>query len=176
MANFKGGRRPKKRSMPNRRFVRAGVLSLLIALLIIPTCPAILTSYTSSGLSSPSGSLAYGQLTQGELQGASPTTLAVPKGDQGRQANDLLGRAALAKVYNITLITGDVVLAWVAENGTVLSIAIEPAHPAKLGQNFLVLKIFNSTYVIPSDVDVRKFDLELFNVDLSRLVLGDLRD
>ncbi|MEM2240536.1 MAG: hypothetical protein QXL27_09610 [Candidatus Bathyarchaeia archaeon] len=70
------------------------------------------------------------------------------------------------RIYNVTLITGDSVLVVVAENGTILSVAIQPADLTKLGQNFLVFKIHNSTYVIPSNLDIRKFDLDLFNIDL----------
>ncbi|MFZ8788039.1 MAG: hypothetical protein ACO2OZ_00015 [Acidilobaceae archaeon] len=64
------------------------------------------------------------------------------------------------------MITGDIVFAMVAENGIVLSVSIHPADPTKLGQNFLVLKMRNFTYVIPSSVNLSKFDLELFNIDL----------
>uniref|UniRef100_A0A7J3ZAF9 Peptidase S8/S53 domain-containing protein n=1 Tax=Ignisphaera aggregans TaxID=334771 RepID=A0A7J3ZAF9_9CREN len=70
------------------------------------------------------------------------------------------------RLVNVTLITGDAVLAMVAENGTVLAISIYPADPGKLGQNFLVLKMRNSTYVIPSSVSLSTFDIELFNIDL----------
>jgi parallel beta-helix repeat protein len=70
------------------------------------------------------------------------------------------------RLVNVTLITGDIVFAMVAENGTVLSVSIHPADPTKLGQNFLVLKMRNFTYVIPSSVNLSKFDLELFNIDL----------
>jgi len=70
------------------------------------------------------------------------------------------------RFVNVTLITGDTVLAMVAENGTVLSVSIHPSDPHKLGQNFLVLKMRNSTYVIPSGIDLNIFDIELFNIDL----------
>jgi subtilisin family serine protease len=75
-------------------------------------------------------------------------------------------QAVEGRLYNVTLITGDVVLAMVADNGTVISVSIYPSDPTKLGQNFLILKICNSTYVIPSNVNLHVFDLELFNIDL----------
>jgi subtilisin family serine protease len=75
-------------------------------------------------------------------------------------------QAVEGRLYNVTLITGDVVLAMVADNGTVISVSIYPSDPTKLGQNFLILKIRNSTYVIPSNVNLHVFDLELFNIDL----------
>jgi len=70
------------------------------------------------------------------------------------------------KVVNVTLITGDVVFATIAENGTVVSVSVSPSDPTKLGQNFLILKMHNSTYVIPSNIDLSIYDLDLFNIDL----------
>lgn len=69
------------------------------------------------------------------------------------------------KLHNITLLTGDSVLVRVSENGTILSFSIKPADPSKLGQGFLSLEINNSTYIIPSSIDITKFDLEIFNIN-----------
>jgi subtilisin family serine protease len=98
-----------------------------------------------------------------------PISTSVKAEEHGKTSTKVSGQTRQAvegRLYNVTLITGDVVLAMVADNGTVLSVSIYPSDPTKLGQNFLILKIRNSTYVIPSNVNLHVFDLELFNIDL----------
>jgi subtilisin family serine protease len=67
--------------------------------------------------------------------------------------------------YRVTLVTGDVVIVTDLPEGQ-KGISVIPADPTKLGQNFQVFKIRNDTYVMPSSVDTRKVDVELFNIDL----------
>ena len=67
--------------------------------------------------------------------------------------------------HNVTLITGDRVLVWMDEEGRIVSLAVEPADPRRLGQHFLIFTLGNDTYVIPSWVDLTKFDRELFNIN-----------
>ena len=124
---------------PDRRLKEAFTLALtilLISSLIIPTSPPISASARTE-----------------------------ERNKTSTQVSDQR-QAVKGRLYNVTLITGDVVLAMVAENGTVLSVSVYPSDLAKLGQNFLILKIHSSTYVIPSGVNLRVFDLELFNIDL----------
>jgi len=63
----------------------------------------------------------------------------------------------------VTLITGDVV---VFGNLSDLqrNIAIIPVDQTDLGRHFLTYDTPKGTYVIPSDIDLDKFDIELFNV------------
>ena len=88
-----------------------------------------------------------------------------------------------AERYEVTLITGDVVVVSIAPGGE-KGIAIMPADP-RAGQSFHVLErpvgrwasgqkdsskeetpeVINNTYVIPGDVDLTRLDIELFNID-----------
>jgi subtilisin family serine protease len=155
-----------------RRLKGAFALALAVLLtlsLIASTQPAFIPRVPSASAELNSLELPTNGPTQDHSRGASlPEALATLKGGQlawqrGGLSNQTI---AHARLYNLTLITGDSVLARVAENGTILSIAVSPADPTKLGQEFLILKMRNSTYVIPSSVDPRKYDLELFDIDL----------
>jgi len=47
--------------------------------------------------------------------------------------------------HNVTLITGDRVLVWMDEEGRIVSLAVEPADPRRLGQHFLIFTLGNDT-------------------------------
>jgi len=67
-------------------------------------------------------------------------------------------------VYQVTLVTGDIVT-WTHLSEGQKSISIIPADPTKLGQSFQTFETPKGTYVIPSDVNLEKLDIELFNID-----------
>jgi len=67
-------------------------------------------------------------------------------------------------VYRVTLVTGDIVT-WTHLPGGRKSISIIPADPTRLGQSFQTFETPKGTYVIPSDVNLEKLDIELFNID-----------
>jgi subtilisin family serine protease len=152
--------------MYNKRLIKANVFILMV-MLLLPThfiSPASLLSSNTE----PSRPSTYERPLPYSLQGLpSPEFLTSLESDQSKwYINSSFNQTVKGKLYNVTLITGDSVLVRVAENGTIFSIAVNPADPTKLGRNFLILKIRNSTYVIPSDIDIRRFDLELFNINL----------
>ena len=68
------------------------------------------------------------------------------------------------KIYELTLITGDIVEVAVINNTKFEIIGIKPADPKKLNRGYRTWEDENGLYVIPSDVDIRKVDVELFNV------------
>jgi len=68
------------------------------------------------------------------------------------------------KFYELTLITGDIVEVAVINNTKFEIIGIKPADPKKLNKGYRTWEDENGLYVIPSDVDIRKVDIELFNV------------
>ncbi len=70
----------------------------------------------------------------------------------------------IQEVGRVTLITGDVVTVTARSDGK-RSFAISPADPNKLGQNFLTVEQGGKTYIIPSGIDLKKLDMELFNID-----------
>ncbi len=65
---------------------------------------------------------------------------------------------------SITLITGDVVIASELPTGQ-WSVSISPADPLKSGQHFQTFETPEGTYVIPSNVNLEKLDIEFFNID-----------
>ncbi|MFC1994704.1 S8 family serine peptidase, partial [Chloroflexota bacterium] len=67
-----------------------------------------------------------------------------------------------AQVYELTLVSGDTVVVTVAADST-KSVAVRPAYPER--RAFNIFELNGSTYVIPSDADRQRFDLELFNID-----------
>jgi len=66
--------------------------------------------------------------------------------------------------YQVTLVTGDVVIVTDLSDGR-KGIGIIPADPTELGQSFQTFETPKGTYVIPSDVNLDKLDIELFNID-----------
>jgi subtilisin family serine protease len=151
--------------MLNRKLIKATALSLVI-MFLISTYFTLFMSSASLESTKSLKPLAYG-LTQDRSQGISSTKAStILKSGQEWQRNGLSDQNIHAKLYNLTLVTGDSVLVRVAENGTILSVTVNPANSTKLGQSFIILEMHNSTYVIPSNIDTKKFDLELFNIDL----------
>lgn len=67
-------------------------------------------------------------------------------------------------VYQLTIVTGDVVIVTNLSGGQ-KGISIIPADPAKLGQSFQTFETPEGTYVFPSNVNLDKLDIELFNID-----------
>jgi subtilisin family serine protease len=68
------------------------------------------------------------------------------------------------KFYELTLITGDIIEVAVINNTKFEIIGIKPADPKKLNKGYRTWEDENGLYVLPSDVDIRKVDIELFNV------------
>jgi len=67
------------------------------------------------------------------------------------------------ETFKVTLVTGDVV--YVANTSKGLQVvSIEPADSSKKGQGFQVLSQGEHLYVIPSYVNLKKYDLSLFDV------------
>jgi subtilisin family serine protease len=64
----------------------------------------------------------------------------------------------------ITLITGDVVIASESPTGQ-WSVSVTPADPSKSGQHFQTFETSEGTYVLPSNVNLEKLDVEFFNVE-----------
>jgi subtilisin family serine protease len=81
-------------------------------------------------------------------------------GLQGSSVN----QRTIEKTYDVKLITGDVVKVGLV-NKTLQVLAIMPADPTELNKGFRVFRDEKGLYVIPSNVDLRKFDIELFNVE-----------
>ena len=83
--------------------------------------------------------------------------------------SDLAGQSipVSGEKYEVTLITGDVVMVSTMPNGE-KGIAISPAN-SETSQNFWTIEKPTAdgkdTYVIPGNVDLTKFDIELFNID-----------
>jgi len=73
------------------------------------------------------------------------------------------GAPELNETYMVNLVTGDTVV--VANTSAGLKvISIRPADPQRRGQGFHIIPVNGHLYVIPSYVDVRKYDLSLFDV------------
>ena len=65
----------------------------------------------------------------------------------------------------VTLITGDLVHVYTLKDGS-LRVSIDPADPSVTGRSFSIFRGRDGLYVVPSDVDLGKFDRKLFNVNL----------
>ncbi len=78
--------------------------------------------------------------------------------------SDLEASEQGGEVYQVTLITGDVVTVTISGDGQ-RSFAISPADPSKLGQHFLTIEQQGDTYIIPDGIDLEKLDRQLFNID-----------
>ena len=74
-----------------------------------------------------------------------------------------LGTSVARRVIKLRLITGDVVYVILSLNGLRL-LKVEVADPHK-SRAFKVLRIRNSLYVIPSDVNLNLLDIEFFNIN-----------
>ncbi|RSN74682.1 S8 family serine peptidase [Candidatus Methanodesulfokora washburnensis] len=93
---------------------------------------------------------------------------ATPLYTQGDRTGGLQGSSVnqrtIEKTYDVKLITGDVVKVGLV-NKTLQVLAIMPVDPTELNKGFRVFRDGKGLYVIPSNVDLRKFDIELFNVE-----------
>ena len=65
----------------------------------------------------------------------------------------------------VTLVTGDRVHLYYLQDGRV-KVAIDPADPTKTNRSFKIFENSHGLYVIPSDIDLKKYDINLFNVKL----------
>jgi len=72
---------------------------------------------------------------------------------------------SIANYSRVVLITGDVVHLYTLSDGS-SRVAIEPADPSNTNRAFRVFEDMDGLYVIPNDVSLDKFDVELFNVKL----------
>lgn len=73
-------------------------------------------------------------------------------------------RGEINRTYVVTLVTGDVVTAGVTRDNRTIVLGVAPYDPTRFNRGFRVLEDERGVYVIPSDVDLRKADLNLFNV------------
>ncbi|MCL7384472.1 MAG: S8 family serine peptidase, partial [Thaumarchaeota archaeon] len=71
----------------------------------------------------------------------------------------------IANHSRVVLITGDVVDLYILSNGS-SRVSVEPADPSRTNRAFRIFEYKDGLYVIPSDVSLDKFDIELFNVKL----------
>jgi len=79
----------------------------------------------------------------------------------------LINSASDARVldtYRVLLVTGDTVYVQNSSKGLQV-VAIEPADPTKLGQGFHIIRAKDHLYVIPSYVNLAKYDIGLFDVE-----------
>ena len=74
-------------------------------------------------------------------------------------------REYFANYSRVVLVTGDVIHLYTLANGS-SRVAVEPVDPSKTGKDFKVFEYRDGLYVIPSDITLDKFDIELFNVKL----------
>ncbi|UCH51805.1 MAG: S8 family serine peptidase, partial [Chloroflexota bacterium] len=83
-----------------------------------------------------------------------------PPGVEGAQVEEI----PVKRISQVTLITGDVVTVTANDDGQ-RSFAVTPANPNQLGQHFLTINQGKDTYIIPDGIDLKKLDMELFNID-----------
>jgi subtilisin family serine protease len=81
----------------------------------------------------------------------------------GRLQEGLASQTMIERTYDVRLITGDVVKVGLI-NKTLQVLAITPADPSELNKGYRIFRDERGLYVIPNSVDLRKFDIELFNV------------
>jgi subtilisin family serine protease len=72
----------------------------------------------------------------------------------------------ISKVFEVTLPTGDVVTVGVTKKNETVVLAVKPYDPTKLNRGFRVFEDAYGLYVVPNDVDLKKVDINLFNVKL----------
>ena len=66
---------------------------------------------------------------------------------------------------SVVLVTGDLVHLYFLSNGST-RVAIEPADPSATNRRFQIFENNRGLFVIPSDVNLKKYDIDLFNVKL----------
>jgi len=67
------------------------------------------------------------------------------------------------ETFRVSLVTGDVVYVTNTSRGLHV-VSVDPADPSKMGQGFQILSLGEHLYVIPSYVNIKKYDLGLFDV------------
>ena len=70
----------------------------------------------------------------------------------------------VSKIFKVTLVTGDVVTVGITKENKTEVLAVEPYDPTKLNRGFRVFEDENGVYVLPNDVNIKKVDINLFNV------------
>ena len=103
--------------------------------------------------------VAPGHLWRFEAALAKPSDSLKPEGGRALESREV----ELYGVFKVPLVTGDIV--YVANTSKGLRVvSVEPADPLRKGQGFRILELDEHVYVIPSYVDLRKYDLSLFDV------------
>ncbi|PUA32968.1 MAG: hypothetical protein B9J98_03530, partial [Candidatus Terraquivivens tikiterensis] len=95
----------------------------------------------------------------------SATGADISSSGDGIRPGDISSSPEIVNSTSVTLITGDVVHIFYLRGGEV-RIAIDPVDPSKTNRDFRVFKDRRGLYVIPDDVDLKRYDLNLFNVKL----------
>jgi subtilisin family serine protease len=67
-------------------------------------------------------------------------------------------------VHKITLATGDTVIAGLTKENKTIILAVIPYDPTKLNRGFRIFEDENGVYVVPNDIDMKKVDVNLFNI------------
>lgn len=75
----------------------------------------------------------------------------------------VLRNETVIEIYEVYLITGDKVYVYNTSSGLKVG-SIKPADPQRKNTDYIIINTGESIYVIPKDVDLNKFDKELFNV------------
>jgi subtilisin family serine protease len=91
--------------------------------------------------------------------------LATPPTSKSAQAISSV-KPEISKVFEVTLPTGDVVTVGVTKENETEVLAVKPYDPTKLNRGFRVFEDAYGLYVVPNDVDLKKVDINLFNVKL----------
>jgi subtilisin family serine protease len=73
-------------------------------------------------------------------------------------------KSEISKIFKVTLVTGDIVTVGITKENKTIVLAIEPYDPTKLNRGFRVFEDENGVYVLPNDIDIKKIDINLFNV------------
>ncbi len=68
------------------------------------------------------------------------------------------------RFYEVQLINGDKISVLMNDDGIIVSIGLEPQGNV-IGRNYVVARFLDGLYVYPSDINLLKFDLGLFNID-----------
>ena len=74
------------------------------------------------------------------------------------------GREIIERTYEVTLVTGDVVEVGITNASRYQVLAVRPADPQKLDRSFRIWEDGQGLYVVPTVLDVGRFDIELFDV------------
>ncbi|MEM2169722.1 MAG: S8 family serine peptidase [Candidatus Bathyarchaeia archaeon] len=97
---------------------------------------------------------------------ANPVAIQPLSASSGEEGGVLESTSRFKSVYEVTLITGDTVTIGVTDEGEYRVIGIRPFDPTKFDRRFTIFSNERGLYVVPSDVDLKVFDIDLFNVKL----------